>query len=150
MSKKDTTCSKIRQSWLVIDRMYNTEAVQHDLTTSTGFILLQIDSADGIPSTQIGPRLGMGATSLTRTLNQLEEKGYIERRRDSDDARCVRIVLTQKGKQKRDVSSRTVKAFNAELMQQIGEKKLHAFHKTIEQINIIAGKMLSTSVDKTE
>lgn len=141
MGKKETTCSHIRQSWLAIDRMYNNEALQHDLTTSTGFILLQIDSAEGVPSTQIGPRLGMGATSLTRTLNQLEEKGYIERRRDPSDARCVRIVLTEKGKQKRDISRKTVKAFNNELQEQIGVKKLRIFHEIIAQINTIAGRI---------
>ena len=136
--KKETYCSRVKQSWHAISRMYNNEAVKHDLTTTLGFILLQINEKDGIPSTSIGPAMGMESTSLVRTLNVMEEKGLILRRRDKKDARKVMIVLTPKGKQKRDVSKKAVKAFNACLEEKIGGEKLRIFSEVIEQINQIA------------
>lgn len=138
--KKETYCSRVKQSWHSISRMYNTEAVQHDLTTTVGFILLQIDSKEGIPSTKIGPAIGMEATSLTRTLNQMEQKGLIVRKKDKTDARKVMVQLTEKGKLKRDISKRAVKAFNEEVEKKIGASKLKIFNDVIEKINSIASE----------
>ena len=82
MAKKETTCSRIKQGWLAISRMYNNEAINHELTTTTGFVLLNIDSKTGTPSTQIGPLLGMEATSLSRTIKLLEERGIVEKQKE--------------------------------------------------------------------
>ena len=145
MPKKETHCSLIKQSWHAISRMYNMEGLQHDLTTTIGFILLQIDSKDGIASTSIGPAIGMNATSLSRTLNQMEEKGLITRKKDKKDARKVMIVLTEKGKQKRDVSKKVVKVFNEDIANKINPKKLETFKQVIEEISQIADKRKGTN-----
>lgn len=138
MAKKETTCSRIKQSWLAISRMYNNEAVKHDLTTTTGFILLNIDSNEGTPSTQIGPLLGMEATSLTRTMNQLEERGMIKRKKDKADARIVRMVLTEKGRKRKEVSKKTVKDFNSLIAGKYTMDELKKFHEMLEDITAIA------------
>lgn len=138
MAKKETTCSRIKQSWHAISRMYNTEAVNHELTTTTGFILLNIDSHEGTPSTQIGPLLGMEATSLSRTMKQLEERGIIKRKKDKQDARVVRMVLTEKGKKKKEISKKTVKDFNKIISDKYSVKELDMFHEMLENITSIA------------
>ena len=138
MTKKETTCSRIKQSWYAISRMYNNEAVNHDLTTTTGFILLNIDSVEGTPSTQIGPMLGMEATSLTRTMNQLEEKGIIKRKKDKIDARVVRMMLTEKGRKKKEISKKTVKDFNQIISEKYSLDELENFHNMLDDITAIA------------
>lgn len=138
MAKKETTCSRIKQSWLAINRMYNNEAVNHELTTTTGFVLLNIDREQGTPSTQIGPLLGMEATSLARTMNQLEDRGIIKRKKDKQDARVVRIMLTEKGKKKREVSVKTVKDFNKLIAEKYTREELEHFHDMLEEITSIA------------
>jgi MarR family transcriptional regulator, organic hydroperoxide resistance regulator len=138
MIRKETTCSRIKQSWHAISRMYNNEAVNHDLTTTTGFILLNIDAHEGTPSTQIGPLLGMEATSLTRTMNQLEEKGIIKRKKDRSDARIVRMMLTEKGKKKKEISKKTVKDFNKLIADRYTTEEMSKFHEMLEEITAIA------------
>lgn len=138
MTKKETTCSRIKQSWHAISRMYNNEAVNHDLTTTTGFILLNIDSHEGTPSTQIGPLLGMESTSLSRTMKQLEERGIIKRKKDKQDARVVRMVLTEKGKKKKEISKKTVKDFNKIIAEKYSTEELQRFHEMLEDITSIA------------
>lgn len=138
MPKKETTCSRIKESWYAISRMYNNEAVNHELTTTTGFILLNIDSQNGTPSTQIGPLLGMEATSLSRTIKQLEERGIIRRKKDKTDARVVRMMLTDKGKRKKEVSKRTVKEFNRIISEKYSAEELSRFHEMLEDITAIA------------
>lgn len=136
--KKETYCGRVKQSWHAISRMYNNEAIRHELTTTVGFILLQINDKNGVPSTSIGPAIGMEPTSLTRTLNQMEQKGLIVRKKDKSDARRVMIRLTEKGKLKRDISRKAVKAFNEEVEKTIGAGKLKIFSEVIEKINSIA------------
>jgi DNA-binding MarR family transcriptional regulator len=138
MARRETTCSRIKQSWHAISRMYNNEAVNHELTTTTGFILLNIDSKEGTPSTQIGPLLGMESTSLTRTINQLESKGIIKRKKDNQDARVVRMMLTDKGKKKKEISKKTVKDFNKIIAEKYSMEELDRFHSMLEDITAIA------------
>lgn len=138
MIRKETTCSRIKQGWHAISRMYNMEAIAHELTTTTGFILLNIDTKEGTPSTQIGPLLGMEATSLTRTMNQLEEKGIIKRVKDTKDARVMRVFLTEKGIKKKEVSKKTVKDFNKIVVERIGEERIKMFNEIMEEIAQIA------------
>ena len=137
--KKETYCARIKHSWHGISRMYNAEGVQHDLTTTLGFILLRINKPEGVPSTSIGPALGMEATSLVRTLNMMEEKGWIKRKKDSSDGRKVMITLTAKGKQKRDISRKEVLSFNEEVEKVVGKKKLKIFTEVLDKINEISG-----------
>jgi DNA-binding MarR family transcriptional regulator len=138
MPRKETTCSRIKQSWHAISRMYNNEAVNHELTTTTGFILLNIDSNEGTPSTQIGPLLGMESTSLSRTIKQLETKGIIKRKKDEHDARVVRMMLTDKGRKKKEISKRTVKEFNKIISEKYSTEQLDMFHRMLEDITAIA------------
>jgi DNA-binding MarR family transcriptional regulator len=114
------------------------EALSHELTTTTGFVLLNIDTKEGTPSTQIGPLLGMEATSLTRTMNQLEDKGIIKRVKDNNDARVMRVFLTEKGIKKKEISKKTVKDFNKIITERIGEDKIKMFNEIIEEIAQIA------------
>lgn len=139
--QKETYCSRIKQSWHSISRMYNAEGMDHDLTTTLGFILLHINRPEGVPSTAIGPALGMEATSLVRTLGAMEEKGWIKRKKDPADARRVMITLTAKGKQKRDLSKIAVQAFNQTVEKRIGKARLKVFTEVLDEINLIAGEM---------
>jgi DNA-binding MarR family transcriptional regulator len=120
--------------------MYNQQAVDYDLTTSIGFVLLNIDSKNGTPATKIAPLLGMEPRSLSRMLKNLEEKGLIYRESDTKDKRLVKIFLTSLGKEKKDIAKRTVKKFNSTLRQNIDPKKLEAFFEVIQDINKLIEK----------
>jgi DNA-binding MarR family transcriptional regulator len=115
--------------------MYNLKAVQHDISTSIGFILLNIDEKNGTPATKIGPILGMESRSLTRMLKTLEEKGLIVRKGDDTDRRLVRIFLTPEGKKRREVSRITVLEFNNNIRKNIPADKLKVFFEVVDQIN---------------
>jgi DNA-binding MarR family transcriptional regulator len=71
--------------------------------------------------------MGMEATSLTRTLRTLEEKGLITRKKNPDDGRGVLIYLTDLGKERRELSKTTVLKFNEIIKKNISEEKLKHF-----------------------
>lgn len=135
MKAQETVDYHIKFAWHAISRMYNLKAVQHDISTSIGFILLNIDEKNGTPATKIGPILGMESRSLTRMLKTLEEKGLIVRKGDDTDRRLVRIFLTPEGKKRREVSRITVLEFNNNIRKNISADKLKVFFEVFDQIN---------------
>jgi DNA-binding MarR family transcriptional regulator len=114
--------------------MYNEEAAKYDTTMATGLALLSIDPVHGTPSTAIAPKMGMEATSLSRTLKTLENKGLIVREPNPDDGRSVFLKLTTAGLKKRDLSKSFVVKFNEQVTQNIDAKKLEAFREVSESI----------------
>ncbi|MCZ8229945.1 MarR family transcriptional regulator [Flavobacterium sp.] len=144
---KDKTIDYVlRATWQAVSRMYNEEAAKYDATMATGFALLSIDKEEGTPSTALGPRMGMEATSLTRTLKTMEEKGLIFRKKNPDDGRGVLLYLTPFGKEKRELSKNTVLKFNEKVKQHVSEEKLAHFMEVAEIINeLILEKSIFTS-----
>jgi DNA-binding MarR family transcriptional regulator len=123
-----------RAAWQAIAKMYNEEAAKYDTTMATGLALLSIDPIHGTPSTAIAPKMGMEATSLSRTLKTLENKGLIVREPNPDDGRSVLLKLTTAGLEKRDLSKSFVVKFNEQVTQNIDAKKLEAFREVSESI----------------
>jgi DNA-binding MarR family transcriptional regulator len=114
--------------------MYNEEASKFDGSMAIGFALLSIDKEEGTPSSYISNRMGMEATSLTRTLKTLEEKGLIIRKKNPDDGRGVLIYLTDLGKEKRELSRNTVLKFNDVIRQNVSDEKLQNFIEVADVI----------------
>jgi DNA-binding MarR family transcriptional regulator len=141
---KDKTIDYIlRATWQAVARMYNEEASNYGATMATGFTLLSIDKDKGTPSTTLGPKMGMEATSLTRTLKSMEEKGLIIRKKNPFDGRGVLIYLTDFGKEKRELSKETVLKFNEAVKQNVSPEKLQHFMEVSEIINeLIAEKKI--------
>lgn len=135
MKPEETVDYNVKVCWHAISRMYNVQANQHGFTTSTGFVLLNINQQEGVPATKIAPMLGLESRSLTRILKSMEEDGLIYRQADKQDKRSVRIFLTEKGLQKREISRQAVLAFNQKVREQIPPPELDTFFKVITQIN---------------
>jgi DNA-binding MarR family transcriptional regulator len=143
MKPEETVDYNIKVAWHAISRMYNTQAAQNDITTSIGFVLLNIDQEKGTPATKIAPLLGLETRSLTRILRSMEEKGLIYKQADAVDKRSVRIFLTPLGLEKKEVSRQTVRHFNLKIREKIPQSQLDTFFKVTAQItSMIEGKGL--------
>ncbi len=132
----------IRHLWHKISRMYNQKANEHDLTMSIGFILMNI-TKEGTPSTQLGPKMGMEPTSLSRTLKTMEEKGLIRREAGIEDKRKVLIFLTDEGLAKRRMTRDFIFDFNAVLMDSIPKAKLKTFFEVAHKLDASVDQELS-------
>jgi len=149
---KDKTIDYIlRATWQAVSRMYNEEATKYGATMATGFALLSIDRENGTPSTALGPRMGMEATSLTRTLKSMEEKGLIVRKKNPVDGRGVLIHLTKLGKEKRELSKSTVLKFNETVRKHVTDEQLNNFMEVAEIINeLIADKSIYNDTENKD
>ena len=79
--------------------------------------------------------MGMEATSLSRTLKTMEEKGLIIRKPNPDDGRGVLIHLTEFGKEKRDYSRDRVLTFNEAIRDNVSSEQLDGFYEVAKIIN---------------
>ncbi|MFD2519084.1 MarR family winged helix-turn-helix transcriptional regulator [Salinimicrobium flavum] len=141
--KEKTIDYVLRATWISIAKMYNEEASKEGSTMATGFALLSIDPENGTPSTSLGPKMGMEATSLSRTLKTMEEKGLITRKKSPTDGRSVLIYLTEFGKEMRDYSKKVVLTFDEAVKKEIPEEDLQKFLEVAYKImDLIASKKI--------
>lgn len=132
---------EVRQTWHKMSRMYNQKANSYGISMSVGFILLHIDK-EGTPSTQLGPRMGMEPTSLSRTLKTMEEKGFIRRAEDKNDKRVVRIFLTEQGLEARYIARDVIFEFNNKVETRISKEHFEIFQTVIQEVQKIVDEEL--------
>ncbi len=127
--KEKTIDYILRATWMAVAKMYNEEASKKGSTMATGFALISIDPDEGTPSTALGPKMGMEATSLSRTLKTMEEKGLIERKPNPMDGRGVLIHLTEFGREMREYSKQVVITFDEAVRNSISPEEMETFMK---------------------
>ena len=137
----------IRHAWHRISRMYNQKASEHQMTMSIGFILMIVDK-EGTPSTQLGPRMGMEPTSLSRTIKTMEDRGLIRREEDIIDKRKVLIFLTEEGVGFRRMVKETIVEFNEKILADIPKEKLDIFQEVIHQMDQLVEEELKNNSKK--
>ena len=137
MEPEDTIDYNIRKTWFNITKMYNRTATDYMASTSLAMIVLNIDMLEGTPSTQLGPNMGMESTSLSRSLNKLEESGYITRKPDPKDKRKSIIHLTKSGLDGREVAKEIVLDFNKKVFSHFDKSEMDTFFKILKKINHI-------------
>lgn len=134
MQKEKTIDHALRATWQAVAKTYNEQAAKHESTMAMAMALLYIDAENGTPSTALGPSMGMEATSLSRTLNSMEEKGLIFRERNPEDGRGVFIKLTALGNEKREISKSSVYKFNQTVRDHIDQQKIEHFFEVTDLI----------------
>jgi len=135
--KEKTIDYILRSTWMSVIKMYNEEAGKKGSTMATGFALISIDPEEGTPSTALGPKMGMEATSLSRTLKMMEQKGLIERKPNPEDGRGVLIHLTEFGKEMREFSKQVVLGFDEAVQKNVSTEELQIFKKVANTITEI-------------
>tara|TARA_B100000315_G_C14096024_1_gene371504 strand:- start:73 stop:501 length:429 start_codon:yes stop_codon:yes gene_type:complete len=137
MDPEDTIDYNIRKTWYNITKMYNRTASEYMASMSLGMIVLNIDIAEGTPSTQLGPNMGMEATSLSRSLNKLEDHGIIVRKDDINDKRKSIIYLTKEGLEWRKVAKKVVIDFNENVFSYFKKEEIKTFFSVLKKVNDI-------------
>ena len=135
MKPEETVDFHIKKTWQNIAKMYNEEAAKYGATMATGYVLLNIDMENGTPSTALGPKMGMEATSLSRILKSMEERDLIYRKKNPLDGRSVLVFLTEFGLEKREDARKAVIQFNEKVFDNISESQLENFFDVMDTVN---------------
>lgn len=137
-SKTENVDLILKQTWLAVSKMYSEMAQEHDSTAVQALTLLKIDPKEGTRSTNLGPKMAIEPTSLTRIIKLLEDNGYIYKEKTTSDKREVIIKLTQKGLNSRNMSKEVVVNFNKRVVEKIDPERLEIFKDVMNEIMKIA------------
>lgn len=131
----------LKSVWLAVSKMYTEQASLHNSTAVQALTLLKIDPKEGTRSTNLGPKMAIEPTSLTRIIKLLEDNGYIYKEKTKLDKREVIIKLTEKGLKSRNLSKEVVVNFNKRVVERIDPEKYAVFKEVMSEIQKIANEM---------
>ena len=131
----------LKQTWLSVSKMYSEFAQDYDATAVQALTLLKIDPKEGTRSTNLGPKMAIEPTSLTRIIKLLEDNGYIYKEKTTTDKREVIIKLTNKGINSRNLSKEVVVNFNKRVLEKIPQEKMEIFKEVMNEIKQIANDL---------
>lgn len=91
-------CFALYSASRALTRAYQPLLAPLGLTYPQYIVMLVLWEGDGLSVSQLGERLALDSGTLTPLLKRLEENGMVERRRDADDERVVRVFLSATGR----------------------------------------------------
>jgi len=145
MKAQDTIGYQVKTTWQSIAKMYNRLTVEFGFSQAIGYVLINVKKG-GIPVTKIAPNMGIEATSLSRLLNTMEERGLILREKDTVDRRVVNLFLTEKGLELQKISKRTVVEYNNYIFSHFEKSDIEIFFKVVDKINTLTNEITDLSV----
>ncbi|MCH2221561.1 MAG: MarR family transcriptional regulator [Aquabacterium sp.] len=80
-----------------ISRVVNARMEQHGLTQAQWGPLYLLQRCQCHTAAEVAREIGLDTGTVTRTLDRLEDKGFLRRERSTDDRRVVNLVLTPEG-----------------------------------------------------
>ncbi|MCK4260777.1 MAG: GntR family transcriptional regulator [Halanaerobiales bacterium] len=69
--------------------------IEYNFSISTMLIIGQVKKEPGIIISEIARRTGIAKLHISKTIENLQQKGWVEKRPDSSDSRILRIFLTE-------------------------------------------------------
>lgn len=115
-------------------RRYHMWARRHadplqDASRGRGRILAMLKIQDNMTSKDLGYLLGIRQQSLNESLKRLEKEDYIERQPDPEDHRVMRVHLTEKGKQVKQMQGQ-----NDDLLADFSDEELQHFGSYVDRL----------------
>jgi DNA-binding MarR family transcriptional regulator len=87
---------------------YNT----HGVRAGQQFILRCLWETDGLTPGEVARRLGLATPTVTRTATRMEAAGLLRREPHPTDARLVKLVLTDRGRELESVMAKEMRALS--------------------------------------
>lgn len=93
-----------------------------------------VDQGRDNRATAIAAAQRVTAGTLTAAVNLLEKKGYLERRRDEQDRRAVRIYPTEKGRQADEIHTNFHKEMVEGVLSILSEEECQVFLRALSGV----------------
>jgi DNA-binding MarR family transcriptional regulator len=91
---------------------------------------------EGVPCSEIGERMITHDPDITRLLNRLERRGFVERERDTHDRRVIHGKITAAGLKLLGEMDGPIERHGREMLRQVGQEKLK---QLIELLELVRG-----------
>ncbi len=106
-----------------------------NITGSQGYTLLAIPDGESISMNDLSQRMKLASSTMTRMVDQLVQKGMVDRQPDVEDRRVVRVRLTKGGAQAKKQLQETLTAVFTRVLEEIPEGERAHTIRSLETLN---------------
>ncbi len=122
---------KLRQLLRSVSRLYDAQLAQADLKSSQYSLLSHVLAFGPITPSELAARMGMDASTLTRNVRPLIDKGWVAQTAGAD-ARSRSIAITPAGREKHAEARQHWKRAQQSIERLLGAGEVAALHRTID------------------
>lgn len=108
-----------------------------------------VDQGRDNRATAIAAAQRVTAGTLTTAVNILEKKGYLERRRDEQDRRAVRIYPTEKAREANELHTKFHREMVEEVLSILNEEECQVFLRALSSVTTFFNQKYKTRGGKT-
>jgi DNA-binding MarR family transcriptional regulator len=128
---KGCTNFKLRQLLRAVARLYDTEMAAAGLKSSQYSLLSQVKALGPLGPTALAGHMGMDASTLTRNLRPLIDKGWVQQGPGADARQRV-VTITADGLAKQAEAKACWKRAQLEVNRRLGASDVAALHELID------------------
>lgn len=121
---EDTT--RFLAAWMRVRQIVqaaNFNRFQRAGLSATQFMTLNVIPSEGLTLSDLARKLNLSSATLNQTVNSLEERGLVQRTRNSTDARKRNIQATAEGKTMQNAASVEFHTFMSRLFHQMSKTR---------------------------
>jgi DNA-binding MarR family transcriptional regulator len=124
----------LRTSEVLYDRL-NTELKKLDLTFTQYNVLriLRGAGAEGISCSQLAERMIVRDPDITRLLDRIEKRGYVQRKRSERDRRILTVTISPEGMKHLQAADRPVREVMEASLRKLGREALLELIQNLEK-----------------
>ncbi len=127
----------LRQVAFIIKRRGRDILSSFEITTPQFLALHVLRDQPGITMGELCEKLLLACSTATDLIDRMEKNGYLERRRDEDDRRVIRLSITEKGK---NVISQVIMArrkYVKSILSQLTLDEIDQLVQSLEKLHIL-------------
>jgi DNA-binding MarR family transcriptional regulator len=100
---------------------------------SYGSILVPLFEEDGLRMGELARRSRLSKQTMTTMVRLLERDGLVQRKRDPEDGRAARILLTEKARRFEPVAEQTLDELGALARDRLGGRRLATVKRALKE-----------------
>lgn len=106
----------------------------HGLTMWGYIVLLALDRSSMRTQAALAAAIGADKTRIIRTLDELQDDGYIERRPDPDDRRVRLLAITEAGRRVKDAAQKEIQRGEERWLGELTVEERRTFLRVLERL----------------
>ncbi len=137
MSSLQDETARFLQAWMGVRQIVqaaNFNQFHRAGLSATQFMVINVIPSEGITLSELARRLNLSPATLSQTVDSLQDRGFVLRKRSKQDARRFNIFATSEGQKMQNAASGTFHNTMADLFARMNAKDRSALVNGLEQL----------------
>lgn len=131
----DNVGYQLRMAYVSVRRHFEAAMERLDLTQKQTGVLWLIDANAGVSQIALANELSMDRASMMAIVDRLEERGFIVRKRSTEDGRRQELYVTAKGRKALAQAKNAIHDHEKWMMAKFSKNELNAFVESLKRFS---------------